>query len=96
MAAAQASEFFRALAAAAHNNVTALSQEPLLQLLEPSLIRMVDKVPQARQRIATVQRRILAAVESGDAGNARGWCEKHIRDYRRGFEVAGIDLTLRI
>lgn len=96
MAAAQAAEFFRAVAAAAHNNVTALSQEPLLQLLEPSLIRMIDRVPQARQRIATAQRRILAAVEAGDAGSARSWCEKHVRDYRRGFEVAGIDLTLRI
>jgi DNA-binding GntR family transcriptional regulator len=38
----------------------------------------------------------LAAIEAGDAAAARNWCEKHIRDYRRGFEVAGIDLALPI
>ena len=46
--------------------------------------------------ITVAQRRILSAVESGDAAAARSWCDKHIRDYRRGFEVAGIDLSLPI
>ena len=36
------------------------------------------------------------AVERGDAAAAREWCGKHVRDYRRGFEVAGIDLALPI
>ena len=95
-AAAQAAEFFRALAAAAANNVLSLSQEPLLQLLGSSLVRLIEVVPQARSRIAAAQRRILEAVERGDAAAARTWCEKHIRDYRRGFELAGIDLGLPI
>lgn len=95
-ASAQAAEFFRALACAAHNRVSSLSQEPLLQLLEPSLRHMIDRVPQARARIANAQRRILAAIEAGDAVAARSWCEKHVRDYRRGFEVAGIDLDSAI
>ncbi len=79
-AAAQAAEFFRALAAAAANNVLSLSQEPLLQLLGSSLVRLIEVVPQARSRIAAAQRRILEAVERGDAAAARTWCEKHIRD----------------
>lgn len=95
-AAAQAADFFRALATVAGNSVVSLSQEPLLQLLDSSLRRLIDVVPQARSRIAGAQRRILEAVERGDAAAARTWCEKHIRDYRRGFELAGIDLGLPI
>ncbi len=92
-AAAQAADFFRVLAVAAGNSVLSMSQEPLLQLLDSSLRRLIEIVPQARTRIAAAQRRIVEAVERGDATAAREWCEKHIRDYRRGFEIAAIDLT---
>lgn len=95
-AAGQAAEFFRMLALAAGNSVLSLSQEPLLQLLDSSLRRLIEIVPQARSRIAAAQRRIVEAVERGDATAAREWCEKHIRDYRRGFEIAAIDLTQSI
>lgn len=96
LAAAQAAEFFRALAAVAGNRVLSMSHEPLLQLMASSLHKLVAAVPQARSRIAAAQRRILEAVERGDAAAAREWCGKHVRDYRRGFEVAGIDLALPI
>ena len=95
-AAAQAAEFFRALAAAAGNRVLSMSHEPLLQLMASSLHKLVAVVPQARSRIAAAQRRILEALVRGDAAAARDWCGKHVRDYRRGFEVAGIDLALPI
>ncbi|MFM7626349.1 MAG: FadR/GntR family transcriptional regulator [Gammaproteobacteria bacterium] len=96
LAATQAAEFFRALAAVAGNRVLSMSHEPLLQLMASSLHKLVAAVPQARSRIAAAQRRILEAVERGDAAAAREWCGKHVRDYRRGFEVAGIDLALPI
>lgn len=92
-AAAKASDFFRLLACAANNSVLALSQEPLLRLLDSSLVRLIKIVPQARSRISIAQRRIVDAIAHGDAGSARAWCEKHVRDYRRGFEIAGIDLN---
>jgi DNA-binding FadR family transcriptional regulator len=89
-------EFFRALGAATHNQVFALVHEPLIQLLEPSLRDMIDQVPQARTRIATAQRRILEALERRDPEAARQWMARHIRDFRKGYELAGIDLTHRI
>ena len=95
-AARQAAGFFRHVGEASHNRVLMLAHEPLLQLLAPSLRRMIDQVEAARARIATAQRRILAAVRDGDVAAARSWTEKHIRDYRRGFELAGIDLTDRV
>ena len=91
-----AAEFFRALGTATHNQVFALVHEPLIQLLEPSLRDMIDQVPQARLRIATAQRRILEALERRDADAARQWMARHIRDFRKGYELAGIDLSHRI
>jgi GntR family transcriptional regulator, transcriptional repressor for pyruvate dehydrogenase complex len=85
-------EFFRSVADASGNRVLALAQEPLLLLLEQALGVMIDHAPQARERIASAQRRLLAAIEERDAEAAGTWMTKHVRDFRRGFEVAGIDL----
>ena len=89
-------EVFRCIARATHNPVLGLAQEPLLQLLEPSLRIMIDKVPQARTRIGIAQRRLLEALEARDEHAARDWMERHIRDFRKGYEIAGIDLALRL
>jgi GntR family transcriptional regulator, transcriptional repressor for pyruvate dehydrogenase complex len=91
-----AADFFRCIGRATHNQVLGLAQEPLLQLLVPSLQVMIDKVPQARLRIATAQKRIVQALEQRDADGARTWMAKHIRDFRKGYEIAGIDLELRV
>ena len=95
-AARQAAEFFRDVGEATHNRVLMLAHEPLLQLLSPSLRTIIDEVAAARARIATAQRRILQAIRAGDAAEARLWTEKHIRDFRRGFDLAGIDLARRV
>jgi len=89
-------EFFRCVGRATHNQVLGLAQEPLLQLLEPSLRVMIDKVPQARGRIATAQHRICEALKSRDADAARMWMTKHVRDFRKGYEIAQIDPEQRI
>ncbi len=85
--------FFRAVGEATRNPVLMLAQEPLLQLLEPSLRAMIDRVPQARTRIAAAQRRIREALERGDAAEAREWMIRHVRDFRRGHELAGLAVT---
>ena len=89
-------EFFRQVGRATHNQVLSLAQEPLLQLLQPSLRVMIDQVPQARARIAAAQRRITAALQARDCEDARTWMAKHIRDFRKGYEIAKIDLKVRI
>ena len=89
----QAAEFFRRVGAATHNRVLLLAQEPLVQLLEPSLQAMIDRVPQARNRIATAHRHLLEALRARDVEQAHSWMAKHIRDFRRGYEYCGIDLA---
>jgi DNA-binding FadR family transcriptional regulator len=85
--------FFSAVAAASANRVLALSQAPLNTLLAPTLTRMIDRVPQARARIHGAQGRIIAAIAARRGADARAWMEKHIRDFKRGYELAGIPLA---
>lgn len=95
-AGAQAADFFRHVGEASHNRVLMLAHEPLLQLLAPSLRTVIDEVLPARARIATAQAKIFDAIRAGDAEAAQLWTEKHIRDYRRGFNLARIDLASRV
>jgi DNA-binding FadR family transcriptional regulator len=96
VAVAAVGEFFRAIAEATGNRVVPLTQEPLLRLLESALRIMIDRAPPARNRIQIAQRRIFAAIAGGEADTARSWMAKHIRDFRRGFEVAGLDLDMPV
>ena len=96
LAVQRTAEVFRSIGRAAHNPVLALAQEPLLQLLEPSLRVMIDRVPQARSRIVTAHRHLRTALAARDTENAHAWMARHIRDFRRGYEIAGIDLGLRL
>ena len=85
-------QFFRVLAEASDNPALVLAQEPLLQLLEPSLSAMIGQLPQARTRIVDAQRRLIEAVAARDTESAQTWMAKHIRDFKRGFELAGINM----
>jgi DNA-binding FadR family transcriptional regulator len=91
-AVAGVAEFFRAIAAASGNRVLPLMQEPLLLMLGPALALLMSRVPVAHSRIASAQAEVLAAIERGDADTARSWMGKHVRDFRRGFDVSGIAL----
>jgi GntR family transcriptional repressor for pyruvate dehydrogenase complex len=92
----QTAEFFRAVGEATHNGVFMLAHEPLIQMLVPSLSTLLRKVPQAASRVALAQKRILGAIRDRDPDQARDWMAKHIRDFRRGFEVAGVGLERRV
>ena len=92
----QTADFFHAIGEATHNGVFMLAHEPLVQMLGPSLAKLMDKVPQASARVATAQRRIAGAIEARDSEQAGEWMAKHIRDFRRGFEIAGIELEQRV
>lgn len=83
-------EFFELMGACARNQVLVLAKHSLAQVLAPSLAQMIDRVPQARSRIAAAQQKIIAALQNKDADEARKWMAKHVRDFKRGYEVAGI------
>jgi GntR family transcriptional repressor for pyruvate dehydrogenase complex len=84
--------FFRALGRASGNPVFLLANEPLVQLVEPSLAIIIDRLPQARRRIVVAQRALLAAIGDQDGEAASAWMRRHIEDFRRGFEQAGLPM----
>ena len=88
--------FFDALGEASDNPVFVLLNEPLLRLLKPSLAIIIDRVPQARSRIESAQKQIVGAVAARDAAAASVWMTRHVRDFRRGYEVAGIPLSTEV
>lgn len=83
-------QFFEALGACARNPVLVMAKRPLAQVLAPTLALMIDRVPQARSRITQAQRQILASLKVRDAERARLWMTRHVRDFKRGYEFAGI------
>lgn len=88
--------FFDALATDSGNPVLVLAMQPVSQLLAPSLQAVIDKVPQARERIVIAQRAIVALIDARDAVKTQAWMERHVQDFRRGFELAGITLATRV
>ncbi|RPI16816.1 MAG: FadR family transcriptional regulator [Lysobacterales bacterium] len=89
-------QFFDGLAQASGNRVLMLAMRPVTGLLSPSLRRMIDRTPQGRTRIVVAQRCILEALRKGDAAEAESWMTRHVQDFRRGYEVAGISLDTRV
>jgi DNA-binding FadR family transcriptional regulator len=81
-------EFFTAVALASGNQVLALTQASLNQLLAPALTRIIDRIPQARRRIGEAQAKITSSIKLKKSEQARSWMEKHIRDFKRGHELA--------
>jgi GntR family transcriptional regulator, transcriptional repressor for pyruvate dehydrogenase complex len=75
------------VAAASGNQVLALSQSPLNLLLVPALTEIIDRVPQARARIQAAQGKIIDAIKLKKSEQARTWMEKHIQDFKRGYEL---------
>jgi GntR family transcriptional repressor for pyruvate dehydrogenase complex len=88
--------FFSTLAAASGNRVLVLAMQPVTRLLAPSLRRMIDRVPQGRSRIVVAQRCIVEALRKGDAAEAETWMNRHVQDFRRGYEIAGIALDTKV
>lgn len=88
--------YFGRLAAASGNRVLMLAMQPVTRLLSPSLRRMIDRVPQGRSRIVVAQRCIVEALRKHDAAEAESWMTRHVQDFRRGYEIAGIALDTRV
>jgi DNA-binding FadR family transcriptional regulator len=84
--------FFRVIGSASGNPVFVMANEPLVQLVEPTLAIIIDRLPQARRRIAAAQAALVEAVGRHDRAAAADWMRRHVEDFRRGFEQAGLPL----
>jgi DNA-binding FadR family transcriptional regulator len=89
-------QFFRAMGTASGNPVFVMANEPLVRLVEPSLAIIIDRLPQARRRIAAAQRAMVQSIAERDGEAAAAWMRRHVEDFRRGFEQAGLPLETTV
>jgi DNA-binding FadR family transcriptional regulator len=89
-------EFHRIVARAARNTVLELSVDPIGVLLFSATTDLYQKVPPARHRLYQAHNAIADAICAGDRETARDWMAKHIRDFRRGYLIAGLSLDAPI
>lgn len=86
-------EFHGLLAEASGNRALVLSREPIGQLLFRPYLELSEHVPQAPARNLEAHRQVLRAVTARDPDDARHWMQRHIRDLRLGWELAGHTLS---
>jgi GntR family transcriptional repressor for pyruvate dehydrogenase complex len=85
-------EFHALIARGVHNRVWQLTREPMARLFYPAFEAVMTLVPESGGRLIKAHRSVVQALKSGDAQASADWMEKHIRDFKRGFERAGLDL----
>ncbi|WP_274626961.1 FadR/GntR family transcriptional regulator [Arvimicrobium flavum] len=89
-------EFHKIVARAAGNAALELSVDPISALLFSATLDLYQKVPQARHRLYEAHKAIAEAIYARDRKTAREWMTKHIRDFRRAYLIAGLELEAPI
>ena len=87
--------FHDLIAEASGNRAIQLARQPLGALFYPAFER-VFQLHNAGARMVTAHRTVVDALKAGDGATAEDWMRKHIVDFRRGYELAGLDLSAPI
>jgi GntR family transcriptional regulator, transcriptional repressor for pyruvate dehydrogenase complex len=85
-------DFHTMIARISRNRVLQLAREPAGLLFTPTLKIILDQVAVAGRRNLEAHRKIVDACRQHDVETARLWMQRHITDWRRGFEKAGQQL----
>lgn len=83
-------EFHEIISGAVGNPAWLMAREPAAKLLFPAADPMMSRLDQAAPRLLVAHRKILDGLRAGDAEAARSWMLKHIIDFKRGYELAGL------
>lgn len=84
--------FHNLIAKAVHNRVLMLTREPMSRLFYPTFENVLSSLPGSGERLLVAHKAIFAALKSRAPEEASKWMTKHIHDFRRGYEAAGLDL----
>ena len=79
------------VAKAADNHAMLLAREPLGELLFPAFGTVIRNIGPG-ERLFEAHTKIFQALKKGNEKQAETWMAKHIRDFRRGCELAGLNL----
>lgn len=73
------------------NRVLILAREPIALLLYQGFTQVAPKVPQAIRRQIEAHSHLLAAISNRDPEHARLWARRHVEDFWRGIQIAGLE-----
>jgi len=85
-------EFHKLITQAAHNRVLLLAKEPSSMLVRPTTAFIIFNNPGGIPRLIEAHGHILDALERRDRDKGRLWVDRHLRDWKAGFERSGMDL----
>jgi DNA-binding FadR family transcriptional regulator len=85
-------EFHKLIGQATHNRVLQLAKEPSSMLVRPTTAHIITNNPSGIPRLIEAHTHILDAIERRDREKARLWVDRHLRDWKAGFERSGRDL----
>lgn len=85
-------EFHTLIVRAAGNRAIMLAREAISQLFYPAFEAVLVGVEVAGTRLLAAHEAIAHAISNSDVETARKWMERHIADFRKGYELAGIDI----
>ncbi len=85
-------EFHKLIGKAAHNRVLQLAKEPSSMLVRPTTAFIIFNNPGGIPRLIEAHGHILDALQRRDREKGRLWVDRHLRDWRAGFERSGMDL----
>ena len=83
--------FHGLIATMSGNRALMLAREPMSRLFYDSYAEVMSRVPGAGSRLVTAHRTILDAIGRRNASDAETWMKKHVRDFKRGYEMTGLD-----
>lgn len=84
-------EFHQIIARASRNRALQLSRQPIGELFYPAFLNVFSRL-NAGERLVFAHEKILLALRARNAVDARVWMDKHIVDFRRGYELANLDI----
>src|SRR6476646_4277749 len=85
-------EFHKLIGKAAHNRVLLLAKEPSGMLVRPVTAFIISKNPRGIPRILDAHQNILDALQRRDREAGRLWVNRHLNDWKVGFELSGMNL----
>jgi len=84
--------FHALIARASKNRSLMMSRESFSLLYRPLATLLQQSLPQSAARNLDAHRQVAAALRSRDAQRAHEWTRKHLVDFRKGFEQAGLPM----
>lgn len=84
-------EFHNIIAGASRSRALQLCREPIGQLFYPAFLQIFSKL-NSGERLLFAHERVLEGLRSRDPAFAREWMTKHVVDFRRGYELANLDI----